>query len=134
MKTKRTDIYFNLHKKKLSVRSREKESYGRVISHEDAVLLTNCRFVVSEAGRQRVVRERKKNVHAVVRGDLIHEWGDVLAKIINKRNPLDQWQVVTYNPYRYETFVTMSDQKPIHEADFVFIVGKDMVALTRVGV
>ena len=126
---KRTDIYYNVHKKKLSVRSREKESYGRVIAHEDAVLLIGCAFVVSEAGRQRVLRSRRKNVHAVVRGEWVTDWSEKETNLFSSKNPLDQWRVVTYNPYRNETFVTLSDGEPIHEARFVFIVGKDMVAL-----
>jgi hypothetical protein len=28
------------------------------------------------------------------------------------------WEPVTYNPYKYETFVHVKNKNPIHEADF----------------
>ena len=59
-------VYYNLHKKCYSIVSLEKENYGRVIKHENYVPLTNAQFKVSEKGRQRVLREQKKNVHAYV--------------------------------------------------------------------
>ena len=52
----KVDVYFNLHKKLLSVRHK-----GRVIHHSNYVKIINPTFVVSEAGRQRVIREKRKN-------------------------------------------------------------------------
>ena len=57
----RTQVYFNSHKKKYSVRRG-----GIVQSHVSCALIHNPRFVVSEAGRQRALREGRKNVHAFV--------------------------------------------------------------------
>ena len=31
------------------------------------------------------------------------------------------WKQITYNPYKYKTFVTMNDEKPIHKSPCVFI-------------
>lgn len=42
-----------------------------VVGHASAVLLTGVRFIVRESGRQRVIREGRKNVHAFVEGELI---------------------------------------------------------------
>ena len=53
---KRVYVYFNLHKKCFSV----KQS-GKVVSHDDCVLLKDCRFLVGDAGRERVLKEKKKN-------------------------------------------------------------------------
>lgn len=39
-----------------------------VVAHTNQILLQNCRFVVHETGRQRVLQERRKNVHAFIRG------------------------------------------------------------------
>ena len=66
----RVFVYFNLHKKCLSVKALEGESKGRVIAHADSVELVNATFKVSQAGRQRVLRERRKNVHAGVVGTM----------------------------------------------------------------
>ena len=63
----RVEVYFNLHKKTFSVRSCRT---GRVIHHTDKVHIANPEFVVRKAGRERVLREGKKNVHAFVRGDV----------------------------------------------------------------
>lgn len=67
----RVFVYFNLHKKCWSIRAMEGNQKGRVIAHAQAVELANCTFKVSEAGRQRVLREKRKNVHAGVVGDII---------------------------------------------------------------
>ena len=61
-------VYYNLHKNCYSIVSLEKENYGKVIKHENCVPLFDAQFKVSEKGRQRVLREQKKNVHAYVVG------------------------------------------------------------------
>jgi len=65
----KADVYKNLHRGCWSVRSRERgDRYGRVVAHLDDVLVEDARFVVSQAGRRRVIAEGRKNVHAYVRG------------------------------------------------------------------
>ncbi len=51
--------YFNLHRKCFSIKALEGPNKGRVVAHSDKVLLSDGVFKVSEAGRQRVLRERK---------------------------------------------------------------------------
>lgn len=60
----RVFVYFNLHRKCWSIKALEGPSKGRVIGHADYVDLACVEWKVSEAGRQRVIREKKKNVHA----------------------------------------------------------------------
>ncbi|MFA0037749.1 hypothetical protein [Vibrio sp. 10N.261.52.A1] len=72
----KVDVYLNLHRstdttRVYSIRSREKESYGKVIGYSSSVSLIDCEFVVSEKGQVRVKREQSKLVHAVIRGTLI---------------------------------------------------------------
>lgn len=62
------EVYRNLHSKCWSIRDRRT---GLVVAHAAAVTLRDAEFRVSEGGRQRVLRERRKNVHAVVRGTLM---------------------------------------------------------------
>ena len=48
---------------------------GRVLSRRHRLLLANVRFVVREAGRQRVLQENRKNVHAFAVGTLVGKRG-----------------------------------------------------------
>jgi hypothetical protein len=69
----RVSVYFNLHRRLFSVRAEEGPAAGRVIAHARHVTLgghSGCSFVVQEGGRQRVLAEGRKNVHAFVRGEL----------------------------------------------------------------
>jgi hypothetical protein len=68
----RVEAYYNLKTKTPSVRALEGNDKGRVISHPTLVAIRDASFVVQEDGRQRVIREKQKNVHAFVRGQL-HE-------------------------------------------------------------
>lgn len=94
-------VYYNLHKKVFSVRALEGDRRGLVIAHVREIGLTDVTFKVSEAGRQRVLRERKKNVHAGVVG----QWSG-----LHDQNGLE---AVTYNPYRYSSFVRQADETPV---------------------
>jgi hypothetical protein len=86
-------VYFNLHKRVFSVKALEGKDKGRVIGHRTMLAIDSPVFKVSEAGRQRVVRERRKNVHAGVVGSVL------------------------YNPYVFSSFVTPLG-KPVHKARF----------------
>ena len=92
-------VYFNLHKKLWSVKCIEPKDpmYGKVIAHKEKVTLLNAKPKVSEAGRQRVLKEKRKNVHAGVVGEYMGGklFGEFNGTVSN----------VTYNPYKYDTFV-----------------------------
>ena len=92
------EVYRNLHKQCWSVRQ------GTVKFHSDHLYLRDAQFKVSAAGRERVLREKRKNVHAVVKGFVAAPVGG-------------EWIDVTYNPYLYSTFV--SAEQPIYFADYV---------------
>lgn len=108
-------VYFNLHKKCFSIKALEGANKGRVIAHRDALVLYHAKFKVSEAGRQRVLKEQRKNVHAGVAGI----WYDAS----NTMRVCDTI-AVTYNPYKYDSFVTVADQRPIREAYCVVLKDK----------
>ena len=86
-------VYFNLHRKCFSVKALEGINKGRVIKHAHFVALEDVTFKVSEAGRQRVLKEQRKNVHAGVVGTLVPS----IDAVGSER--------VTYNPYKGNTFV-----------------------------
>ena len=105
------EVYFNLHKHTFSVRSSRS---GRVIIHTDCVHIKNPKFVVRQSGRNRVLREGKKNVHAFVRGE-IRPFTD-----FDYEN-CPTLDVVTYNPYKYVGFVKMPDEKLVHNAEHAYM-------------
>lgn len=110
-------VYFNLHKKVWSVKALSGPNKGRVVAHLDRLVLDDCAFKVSEAGRQRVLREKRKNVHAGVVGTLTDDQADFAGV------------AVTYNPYKYNSFVTRNDEQPIHKARIVVLNGRSVSAV-----
>jgi hypothetical protein len=107
-------VYFNLHKKVWSVKALEGENKGRVVAHADIVQLANARPKVSEAGRQRVLREQRKNVHAGVVG----EWLTGLPEDAWLSDPV----FPTYNPYKYSTFVDRETGEEWKGSDYVSMI------------
>ena len=60
-------VYKNLHKDCWSVKQD-----GLVKLHTNDITLYDCEFKVSKVGRDRVLKEKRKNVHAGVRGYIEH--------------------------------------------------------------
>ena len=110
----RVEVYFNLHKKTFSVRSCRT---GRVMIHTDEVHIENPEFVVHQAGRNRVLSEGRKNVHAFVRGDATY-FGDT------NRPTLD---TLTYNPYKYASFVDRQTEEPVYKASRAWLSVTDKI-------
>ena len=113
--------YWNLHKNVFSVKYK-----GKVVAHLTNFYGKNCEFRVSEKGRQRVLKEQSKNVHAYVVCDQYVE-GDVN---LLRSFRLDIEGRVRYNPYKGSSFVNESGDK-VERADFVrFDVQNDKPVLT----
>lgn len=120
----KVDVYYNLRKKCLSIRSREKESYGKVIKHSPNVLIKNAVFVVQPAGLKKARDKGVKNVHAFVRGELVENPDEDTLE--NRK-----WRQVYYDPFKWENFVTKTDKNtyvPMPDAKFVRIFGNRMFA------
>ena len=92
-------IYFNLHKKLFSVQEKI-NGVWKVVAHKKDVLLSDVTFKISEAGRQRVLRERRKNVHGYVMGTEILSDAKIICDTL-----------VRYNPYKNDSFVDERDNK-----------------------
>ena len=58
----KVEVYWNLRKKYWSVRHK-----GKVIKHTRCIRLRDVQWVVQPAGKERVRRENRKNVHAFAR-------------------------------------------------------------------
>ena len=100
-------VYRNLTKGCWSIKSTRT---GKVLAHADTVTMTDVVFKVSEAGRQRVLRDKKKYVHAGGYGTC--EYFDF--------NRMDLVQV-RYNPFKNSTFVDEFGT-PIDSQRFDFVL------------
>lgn len=103
----KVDVYYNLHKKTFSIRCN-----GKVIAHRDKVAIKNPQYIVGEKGKQRVRREKSKNVHAFVRGTLMPNDSESKDVFMYK---------VSYNPYLHDTFVRVLDGSAIHNAEWAVL-------------
>jgi hypothetical protein len=100
-------VYKNLNKNCWSIRQ-----CGVVVAHSDYICLRDCEFRVGKCGRERVIKEKKKNVHAYVCGFIVN------SKETYKGLLPFTWDVATYNPYKFSTFVDATDHSPITRAKF----------------
>jgi hypothetical protein len=121
----RVEVYYNLHRKCLSVRALEGENKGKVFSHPAAVSLHDVKFVVQPAGRDRVRLEGRKNVHAFVRGTLNLVYGTLHANV----RPHGVTREITYNPYKFDSFVERTTETPVHDSKYVFINGRNITSV-----
>ncbi len=118
-------VYKNLHKNCWSVKQD-----GLVKMHALEVHLYSCNIKVSRKGRERVRREKRKNVHAGIRGYLepYHMGLSHCANLNDEARmfqraweglPESQMREITYNPYKYDSFVHVDDETPRWFGNFV---------------
>lgn len=99
-------VYRNLNKPEFySIMAMEGEDKGKVVGYARSVLLENCQLVVSEASRQRVLREKRRNVHAFCQGIIVDA-----SEIVQALNGKEC--AITYNPYRMGSFFRRDDDLP----------------------
>lgn len=105
-------IYRNLHTGGFSIKQR-----GRVIDRDNFFIAKNVTFKVNELGRQRVIKEKRKNVHA-------YSVCDKYTFASNKDADLvDRLSVVTYNPY-VAGYFTCDGQKIENANTVLFCKGR----------
>lgn len=92
---KQVKIYKNLHNGLFSVMQN-----NLVVAHIESFTLNNVVFKVNESGRQRVIKEKKKNVHAFICGLLVD---------VNQGFLHDRLSAISYNPYRASNFYFKGD-------------------------
>jgi hypothetical protein len=106
-------VYYNLHKHTFSV-SRN----GRVITHADYVKLVDVEFRVRQGGREKVIKDKQKNVHSFVIGTLVDYCNYPCKDMPTEPNN----NIVTYNPYKYNSFVMKDTEEPIYQASVVKMI------------
>jgi len=105
-------VYCNIRTKNLSIRALAGPYKGKVVASAERVALKDVEFKVSEAGRRRVRKTGRKNVHAGAVGTLAAAWGITLredldngtrrAVVLQTNRPFPPWEggkPVGYNPY-----------------------------------
>jgi len=100
-------IYFNLHKKLFSIQKKIGGKW-KVVNHGSFIRIQNAKFVVSQKGRARVLKNKRKNVHAYIEGK---ECDDEIE---------NGWlfSQIAYNPYYMEQF-REENGEDVTEADMV---------------
>jgi len=111
----RVFVYWNLHKGMWSVKALEGPDKGRVIDRVRKLTLADVSGKVSEAGRQRVLREGRKNVHAGLVGDLIGFDDDLATSV--------EWigDTINYNPRKYDSFVHTVDESKFEGSAYALL-------------
>lgn len=101
-------VYRNLHKQCWSV-----QQDGLVKAHTNLIKLFDCEFIVNQKGREKVIKEKRKNVHAFIKGYLSELFDSMLDTIHGTE--------ITYNPYKNEFFYEKNSGSSIHSADAVLL-------------
>ena len=139
----RVEIYRNLHNGKLSIRDAKTK---QVIGHAARVYLHQAEFKVSQAGRKRVLREKRKNVHAVVNGVLgkaeafqsykgrdispyQHYYSIFNPEFGNEVLGISRLYDITYNPYRFSQFWREDIDASVMRAPLVRIMPESITAI-----
>ena len=121
-------VYRNLNNGRMSVQA-QVDGRWKVVGHVTDLVLEQVSFTVREAGRQRVISQQQKNVHAFARGVLVAQ-ADL---------ELDCPVHLAYDPYRNSSFVERSSQQPIMQCRWLVVrsnqvlVSPDALTLTPIG-
>ncbi|APH74125.1 hypothetical protein [Aquibium oceanicum] len=125
MSPPKVDVYWNTHKRCFSIRPRkpyaelsgfERSPRGRVFYNRGPFVLENSTFHVSQKVRERVMQNKREEVHATIRG--------TVSAITVTEPPLLGMRV-RYNPYENAQFVTPSG-RPILKANLAYFIGKEV--------
>jgi hypothetical protein len=98
----RAHVYRNLHLGTWSIRD---PRTGRVIAHAAYVAMEDATCRVQQGARERVLRERRRSVHAYVVGEVL-AYGDAPPPRTGA------WTRFTYDPYRAATFTVAAAAHP----------------------
>ncbi len=109
-------VYRNLNRKGVVFSVKDKKS-GLVVDRQTDIVLEDCTFKVSQAGRTRVLENRRRNVHAGIEG--------IRSTKIMSRDGLVK---VTYNPYFLDSFVIEQTKQPVSHAEYVIFCEEGVYA------
>lgn len=121
--TLKVRVYFNLHRHVFSVKALEGAHKGKVIAHTPLLVINDVTPHVSEAGRQRVLTERSKNVHAYLQGTIdlahLHDLNLIEADDVPHKK-------ISYDPYKGPSFIYVAEGCPeFKSADRLLLTAHD---------
>lgn len=100
------------------------------VAHAKRLCIRNCKFVVNQKGRERVVRTKKKEFHAYIEGKYTTSGMGTTAE----KNDLGA--IIKYDPFKYKQFTCTNltiREFPVTQAWFA-ICDKDGVKASYLGV
>ena len=148
-------IYRNLHNGKLSIQCKKT---NLIVGHCTSLTLKDTEFKVNEAGVNRIRKNKIKEVVAVAIGKIWNLYGytsyknrslianiDWTAKIENGevigwdgkpttkcKHMFKNFHFVTFNPYKYKSFIYEESGKKIASADWCYITSSGLI-ITDIG-
>ena len=116
-------VYYNLNKHTFSVTYK-----NRLITHADYIKLNDIEFRVRQGGREKVIKEKRKNVHSFVIGTLIEYCKYPCESLPSEPNS----DIVTYDPYKYNSYVMKDTQEPIYKTGEVEMINsRNKIFITK---
>ena len=108
----RIRIYRNLNNGRMSIQQKPERSW-LVTGHVTDCIIRDVRFHISESGRQRVINDRRKNVHAWGEGILIAQAEpDIFAPV-----------ELAYDPYTNRSFIQRGTSHAIAACRYLVVRG-----------
>jgi hypothetical protein len=109
----------------------------RVIAHVDSITLKDVTYPVSQAGRARVLAERRKNVHAYVQGIVVSSgslsdmqaYADHVIEKSRSSIHVADMKEICYNPYKKAFFFYCSNGREVKNSKYASITHQGVFAL-----
>lgn len=103
-------VYKNLHNGLWSIKD---VKTGLVLGHTNEVTLYDCEYKVSQKGRERVLKEKQKNIHAYIVGHYLGSnfYPRAYLERSGDLKSYEQLETVTYNPYKESHFTTLESER-----------------------
>ncbi len=90
---------------------------GIVINYFEYAIIADGQFMVSDAGRERCLREKKRNVHAFISSP-----AEPTPVERDALPPPHRLAEVKYNPYRANTFINSKTGATISQARAIYLI------------
>lgn len=105
-------IYYNLHKGGFTVQHYIDGKGWRKLDTIDSLMAYNATFKVMENGRQKVIKEKRKNVHAFI----------LCTSFSKLKTHTDFFgKQLYYNPYKTAAFIDKGTQKPVEKVSNLYL-------------
>lgn len=113
----RVRVYYNIRKHCLSVMDK---ATRRVIKHTQGISLSDVKFIVSKKGVERIRKQRRKAVVAFVEGTVAAWHANPDCSVCKAQRHSG---IVSFNPYKWDTFVFKQTGVKIDSCDYATIDG-----------